>query len=111
MGQGGTPLSICDKLSVYPRLECQIIAAGGWSFGFYRVPDSGNLSLCVTSTQHKLFLQLAEKLNQEWLMLHLCIANKPHKSKVSCVGFLGSLLPCQTQVKVTDCDGAFPPPW
>lgn len=91
MGQGGTPLSICDKLSVHPRLECQIIAAGGWSFGFYRVPDSGNLSIRVTSTQHKLFLNLSEKLHQEWLMLHLCIANKPHKLEIPYVGFLRSL--------------------
>lgn len=100
MGQGETPLSVCDKLSVHPRLECQIIAAGDWSFGLYTVSDSGNLSIRVTSSQEKLFLHLAEKPNQEWLMLHLCIANKPHKLKISCVGFLRSLLPRQAQVKV-----------
>lgn len=100
MGQGGIPLSVCDKLSLHPRLECQIIAAGDWSFGLYTVSYSGNLSICVTSSQEKLFLHLAEKLNQAWLMLHQCIANKPHKLKIACVGFLRSLLPCQTQVKV-----------
>lgn len=118
MGQRGRPLSIYDKFSVCSKhknrsnvwwdlseawlrsgslaqgseemQEWQIIAAGDWSCSLYAVLKLGNLSIHVSSGQHELFPHLAKSsLIGNVLMLHLCIAHKPHKLKVvTHVGFV-----------------------
>lgn len=118
MGQGRRPLSIYDKLSVHSRHKkrsnfwwdlseawprsgslaqgsemmqaWQIIAAGDWSCSLYTVLNLGNLSIHVTSGQQKIFLHLAKRsLIRNVLLLHQCIAHKPHKLKVLIyVGFV-----------------------
>lgn len=70
--------------------EWPITAAGDWSCSLYTVLNLGNLSVHVSSGQHKLFPHLAKStLIRNVLMLHLCIAHKPHKLKVvTYVGFV-----------------------